>query len=359
MNEERLSLKEKFQKMDKNKLIFYLVIIMCVALVISVVFTAWSFHILTAQYPGTRSQFSYKQHSSIRLLEHCRDLAEDLEVQERSSVQEALADFSYDIETASTSDDLVEIILDHPTRVKDIIYDEWEEEFKENIIEAVNQDEGIAELDDYTQVAVKLSDNGIDVEPYNFLSASTESRAKEMYSTGDFIGEQVIEMEINEGEAKPLVKESEEDYVEILSEEVDSLRESLRELREESGYSEKNGEGIVVKIYDEAEATDSHSIVHDTDIRDVVNEMYASGAEGVAVGGQRLTVTSSIRCTGPLIKVDDNLIPVNPVEVKAVGDSDLLSSGVDIIRNTLEDERELYFEIEKKDSITLPSYTES
>lgn len=46
-------------------------------------------------------------------------------------------------------------------------------------------------------------------------------------------------------------------------------------------------------------------------------------------------VNSSIRCSGSLIKVNDKLITVNPVVIKAVGDPDLLESGLDIISNTL------------------------
>ena len=359
MSKEKLALIERIKKIDKDRLILYLAIGIFVSLFVNFIFTGWIFHILTAQYPGTRSQFNYKQHAALRLLDHNRIIAEDLGVQDRSSVKEALADFSYDIETASNRDDLRDVILEHPPQVEEIIHEQWQEDFKEEVIEVVNRNEGLDELNEFSQATVKISSNGIEVEPIDFLSTSTTAQIEDMYASGEFIGEQIIEMEISDGKAQVMAKESEEDYVEILSDEVDSLRESLRELRTEAGYSEKGGSGLVVKIYDDADATTDQSIVHDTDIRDVVNELYASGAEGVAVGGQRLTTTSSVRCTGPLIKVDDNLIPVNPVKIEAVGDPELLRSGVSIIRNTLEGERELYFEIETSDSLTLPAYTES
>ena len=101
----------------------------------------------------------------------------------------------------------------------------------------------------------------------------------------------------------------------------------------------------MIHLYDKVGGTTTASIIHDTDIRDVVNELFASGAQGVSVGGERLIVTSSIRCTGPLIKVNDKLISVNPVEIQAVGDPDLLVSGLDIIRSTMELKRGLRFEI--------------
>jgi len=61
-------------------------------------------------------------------------------------------------------------------------------------------------------------------------------------------------------------------------------------------------------------------VVQDKDVRDVVNELYAAGAQGIEVGGQRLVATSSIRSAGPQILVNQNSIPVNPVVIKAVGD---------------------------------------
>ncbi len=356
MKEEKSGLSGRFQNMDQNKLISTLVIIICVSLLINVFLTGWSFHILSAQYPGTRSEFNYKRHVAISLLEHSRSMADDLGVADRSSVKEALADFSYDIEISGSQEELKEIILSHPRDVEGVIIEEWEAEFKEKIKELVNEDPGLEELDDLTQVSIELSEDEVKVQPHEFLSASTIARAEDYYAEGDFIGTQLIELEVNDGEARFTEADDEQEQIEILTEELNELRDSLRELRVKTGYAEKTGEGIVVRIYDEAEAVDSPSIVHDTDIRDVVNELLASGAEGVAVGDQRLTATSAIRCTGPLIKVNDNLIPVNPVEIKAVGDPRNLKSGVDIIKNTLEGERHLSFEVNTSDSITLPSY---
>ena len=48
---------------------------------------------------------------------------------------------------------------------------------------------------------------------------------------------------------------------------------------------------------------------------------------------------------------------MNPVVIQAIGDPDVLASGLDIIRITLQVSRELRFEIEKTDNLTLPAYT--
>ncbi|EEG76014.1 hypothetical protein DealDRAFT_3121 [Dethiobacter alkaliphilus AHT 1] len=47
---------------------------------------------------------------------------------------------------------------------------------------------------------------------------------------------------------------------------------------------------------------------------------------------------------------------MNPVVIRAVGDPEVLASGLEIIRITLEVSRDLEIEIEKVDNLTLPAY---
>ena len=53
------------------------------------------------------------------------------------------------------------------------------------------------------------------------------------------------------------------------------------------------------------------------------------------------------------------MIPVNPVVIQAIGDPDLLISGLDIIKNNMELSRGLRFEVEREKVITLPAYSRS
>ncbi len=65
--------------------------------------------------------------------------------------------------------------------------------------------------------------------------------------------------------------------------------------------------------------------VRDRDMQRVVNGLWQSGAEAVAVNGQRLTALSAIRAAGDAILVDNRpLVP--PYTVLAVGDGQRLSS---------------------------------
>ncbi|GAA2460361.1 DUF881 domain-containing protein [Streptomyces glaucus] len=65
--------------------------------------------------------------------------------------------------------------------------------------------------------------------------------------------------------------------------------------------------------------------VRDRDMQRVVNGLWASGAEAVAINGQRLTALSAIRAAGDAILVDNRpLVP--PYTVLAVGDGERLST---------------------------------
>lgn len=63
------------------------------------------------------------------------------------------------------------------------------------------------------------------------------------------------------------------------------------------------------------------AVLHDTDIRAVVNQLWAAGAEAIAVNNLRLTPVSVIRVAGESILID--LQPINPpYTISAIGDRD-------------------------------------
>ena len=95
------------------------------------------------------------------------------------------------------------------------------------------------------------------------------------------------------------------------------------------------GPGVIVILKDSPKVNSSlvsqerlsDYIVHDRDVREVVNELFAAGAEAVSVNGQRLVGNSSIRCVGPVVRVNSTPIAV-PFVIKAIGDPDALESAL-------------------------------
>jgi uncharacterized protein YlxW (UPF0749 family) len=73
-------------------------------------------------------------------------------------------------------------------------------------------------------------------------------------------------------------------------------------------------------------ATDQVTQVLDRDLQQLVNALWAAGAEAISIDGQRLGPTTTIRQAGGAILVD--LRPVSsPYDVQAIGDPDALQNG--------------------------------
>jgi uncharacterized protein YlxW (UPF0749 family) len=95
-----------------------------------------------------------------------------------------------------------------------------------------------------------------------------------------------------------------------------------------SGLSSVKGKGIEIVINDAAktDSLESSDIelarVYDSDIQLLVNALWASGAESIAINEGRLTSTSAIRSAGDAILVNYRpLLP--PFVISAIGDKDL------------------------------------
>ncbi|HEX8093899.1 DUF881 domain-containing protein [Jatrophihabitans sp.] len=107
--------------------------------------------------------------------------------------------------------------------------------------------------------------------------------------------------------------------------------DELQNLELESGSLPVTGPGVQIQL-DEPPAPTSAAngrpgttpqeqvaVLHDRDIRAVVNQLWAAGAEAVAVNGLRLTATSFIRFAGESVLVDFQPISA-PYTIEAIGD---------------------------------------
>lgn len=103
-----------------------------------------------------------------------------------------------------------------------------------------------------------------------------------------------------------------------------ALFAELAELEVLSGTTPLRGDGLVLELSDapveDPDDVDPRRRVQDIDLQIVTNGLWASGAEGIAINGQRLTGQSAIRSVGPAVLVD--LVPlVSPYRVEVVGDA--------------------------------------
>jgi uncharacterized protein YlxW (UPF0749 family) len=92
-----------------------------------------------------------------------------------------------------------------------------------------------------------------------------------------------------------------------------------------TGATPVTGPGFVVTLTDgggglSADETDPNSRVRDSDIQNVVNALWAAGAEAISVDDQRLTALSAIRNAGDAVLVDLVPLPGPTYTIRAIGD---------------------------------------
>lgn len=161
-------------------------------------------------------------------------------------------------------------------------------------------------------------------------------------------------------ELQQRVTETEEEMSQV-QKETPSIHSDLENVRLISGLSKAKGPGVTVILEDSSYASDAQNpndyIIHEQDVRQVINELYAAGAEGVSVNGQRLIHSSSIRCVGPTIIVN-GVKSAAPFQVTAIGDSTTLSQAlllpggvVDVLKNW-----GITIKIETSNELVVPAY---
>ncbi len=107
--------------------------------------------------------------------------------------------------------------------------------------------------------------------------------------------------------------------------ETRAVQATVRRLAPSAGAVPVAGPGATVALDDPRSATAEHRI-SDSDIAQVVNVLWAAGAEAVAVNDVRLTARSAIRSAGDAVLV--NFRPISPpYRVAAIGSPDALTAG--------------------------------
>lgn len=172
-----------------------------------------------------------------------------------------------------------------------------------------------------------------------------------------------------------------------ISSELDNAEKKLGDIREKStendstssekeeeirlnnnllGITNLVGQGIEMTIQDDPNATRENigklddislHIIHDADLRAIVNELKNAGAEAISINGQRLVNTTAITCIGNVIKVNDERI-TSPFTIKAIGLSESLA-GINRPGGYIErlKEKGIVVNIKKSNKIEIPKYT--
>ncbi len=101
-------------------------------------------------------------------------------------------------------------------------------------------------------------------------------------------------------------------------------------------------------------------VIHQSDVQAVVNALWAAGADGVAVMGQRLIATSAVRCVGNTLLLQGRTYSP-PFVVTAIGDVPAMrtalaaSKDVEVFRLAV-DRFGLTFRLRDRAELVLPAY---
>ncbi|MEV8533273.1 DUF881 domain-containing protein [Streptomyces sp. NPDC051211] len=153
--------------------------------------------------------------------------------------------------------------------------------------------------------------------------------------------ELIDRVQVADGHANDLEKDIEKLRADVAARQREALRQHGGEQGQLvallSGATEVRGPGIKLVVDDAKGAAaggggprentgfSDTGRLRDRDMQRIVNGLWQSGAEAVAINGQRLTALSAIRAAGDAILVDNRpLVP--PYEILAVGDKNRLGT---------------------------------
>jgi len=150
----------------------------------------------------------------------------------------------------------------------------------------------------------------------------------------------VMNKEIAEVEQlKERVKEGKEKIAEFTgvddneSQIIKSLREEIDQVKQLTGVTNVEGPGVIVLVTDgERELLENEDpnniIVHDADIRTLVDDLRYAGAEAISINGQRVLFNiTDIYCNGPTIRVNKKVFS-QPFIIRAIGNRKHLEAAI-------------------------------
>jgi uncharacterized protein YlxW (UPF0749 family) len=147
---------------------------------------------------------------------------------------------------------------------------------------------------------------------------------------------------------------------------LEALRAELDRQQILAGLKEVHGPGVRVILDDSAArppagADASPYLIHEQDLRDIVNLLWMAGSEAIAINDERLVANSSIYCVGSTVMVNSTRLSP-PYAIRAIGNPRVQQ---DYLRNpsylqALKEKKRSYglrFDVDTQASLVLPAYS--
>jgi len=155
----------------------------------------------------------------------------------------------------------------------------------------------------------------------------------------------IVSLEWQVEELKALLESSTFD----LKKSVENMRVSSSSTNE--FYNEEVGKGVRVRIESGFKGS---SILHDSDILTILNELYALRATKISLNGKRIMPYTYVRCVGATVIIDDVPTQISPIVIEVLGDYDYLVSGLGLLKEYFKG-REIEMTFLPLEFITIPA----
>ncbi len=194
-------------------------------------------------------------------------------------------------------------------------------------------------------------------------------------SSRQLVADTIAKQEADQAELKKQVAQLREQIAQQQAEAAKAktalaeINAALESQKMAAGMVALKGPGLRVTIDDSSARTipsgeeASLYIVHEFQLRDIVNALWQSGAEAIAVNGERLVGTTSIYCVGSTIMVNATRLSP-PYEIVAIGDAAAMDNWLNnqSVLVELKDRiktYELQFKTVRSQSLEVPAYNGS
>ncbi len=131
----------------------------------------------------------------------------------------------------------------------------------------------------------------------------------------------------------------------------------LKELNTYLGLTDVTGSGVIITVQDNTNSkfVTALDLVHDGDLRAIVNEIKNIGADAISINGQRIVPSTVISCAGAIVQINGEPIGA-PFVIEAIGNKylcdNLLRPG-SFIKQYGE---QISIDVKESDNITIKKY---
>ncbi len=187
--------------------------------------------------------------------------------------------------------------------------------------------------------------------------------------TSDRVNRTVQQLELEQQELKRTIGRLRQELDKKQQEAVANTQ-ILRDVRQEltkqkmyAGLLDVRGPGVIITLSDGPRALGGNAdqyLIHDYDLRDVVNVLWMADSEAIAINDERIVNSTSIYCVGSTIMINDTRLSP-PYEVRAIGNP---IRQLDYLRNpgylselkTRQERFKIGLEFSRIETISIPAY---